>query len=89
MDIGLCSKCLGRFCLNARDQTHISTSCVYREIYVYSNNPWLVTIEIQSNLVNPTLFVSHSFTPDSKVSGLSNQLYYMTGNYHGYVVIIT
>ena len=46
MDIGLCSKCLGRFCLNARDQTHISTSCVYREIYVYSNNPWLVTIEI-------------------------------------------
>ena len=45
-------------------------------------------LHVQSNLVNPTPFVAHSFTPDSKVSGLSNQLYW-TGNYHGYVVIIT
>ena len=34
------------------------------------------TVIIQSNLVNPTLFVSDSFTPDCKVSGLSNQLLY-------------
>ena len=43
--------------------------------------------DIQSNLVNPTLFVSDSFPPDCKVSGLSNQLF-MTGNYYGYVVKI-
>ena len=43
---------------------------------------------IQSNLVNPTLFVSHVFTPDCKVSGLSNQPF-MTENYHGYVIILT
>ena len=42
---------------------------------------------LQSNLVNPTLFVSESFTPDCKVSGLSNQPF-MTGNYHGYGIIL-
>ena len=41
---------------------------VIQILFFYNNH-------IQSNLVNPTPFVAHSFTPDSKVSGLSNQLY--------------
>ena len=68
----------------------VITDPMAKKIIICCSNPPrphltnFILFTVQSNLVNPTLFVSDSFTPDCKVSGLSNQLF-MTGNYYGYV----
>ena len=74
--------------MNGRDKENISNSSSFISL-IYTNVDSLLNKmdelqnmcilakpDIQSDLVNPTLFVSDSFTLDSKVSGLSNQLLY-------------